>query len=183
LKNVNWSTYNYNYQKDISIPKHIKVDSILDLSSELTIGGHTTTYIFVTSQKDTLIKDTDYQNDNGKIKFLTSQVDSVYGNMVNASFPGLTKGINTVNTFIGTKVTAINNPIQLGNGIDIYSFQDQLFVKSIVPMQVTVYTTSGNVISTWQNYGDTMNTISTPGIYVVKASNDSQFVTQKVVVE
>jgi hypothetical protein len=78
----------------------------------------------------------------------------------------------------------VNDPSFDANDIEIYACLDQLYLKSTLPMQVTIYNISGQVISNWQNnIGDNVKTISLPGVYIVKASNESNVVTQKVVIQ
>jgi hypothetical protein len=183
LKNANWS-YFYSPQKNLRIIKSIQLDSTLDLSSEYNINGNTTTYSFVTTGNKILVSGVDYINTSGKIQFLTAQTDSVYGQLVNASFPNFSPSLRTGNTYVKSSVLAITNQEIPEVGIVVYAFRDQLFVKSTSTAVVTVYNTIGQPVYTWQSTpNDYSNTIGSPGVYIVKASNGSQLVTQRVVID
>jgi Leucine-rich repeat (LRR) protein len=98
LKKASLSSYYYAPQLPISISKQIYIETALDLSSEYSIGGNTTTYTWKTKMSGTtLVAGTDYTIVSGKTTFLKPQTDSVYCEMTNATFPSLS-GANTLKT-------------------------------------------------------------------------------------
>ncbi len=85
------TNYIYSPQRNIVLPKkQYGLTETVDLSSESTINGNATNYVWKTKGGSTLIAGTDYEVTNGVTTFLKVQPDSVYCEMTNASFPALT---------------------------------------------------------------------------------------------
>ena len=89
--------YSYAPQDTLTISKDIAVGSVLDLSSEYSVGGNTTVYTWISTSGDTLVAGTDYSIAEGKTTFLRTRTDSVFCAMENASFSQLS-GINSLKT-------------------------------------------------------------------------------------
>ena len=80
-------TFSYSSQKKVEIPK---ASFIVDLSSEYQIGENTTTYKWQTSSGTRLFEGEDYTIENGVTKFINTDLDAVYCEMTNATWPRLT---------------------------------------------------------------------------------------------
>jgi|GEM_PF-534595 len=91
IKTSTLTNYIYSPQRSIILAKkQYGLTETVDLSSELTIDGKTTSYIWKTKGGLTLVAGTDYNVTGGVTTFLKVQSDSVYCQMTNATFPDLT---------------------------------------------------------------------------------------------
>jgi len=156
IKQGSWTTYIYSPQKDYTLPKTIyAVNEEIDLNSQLTINGNTTIYTLKTASGTTLVNSIDYNIAGGKFTFLKTYPESLYCEMINATFPSLTlKTISfnipplpavvmTTTTAVGSTFSfsiaanANNTPIQVdwGDGvlvnytINIYSITPSSTLK------------------------------------------------------
>lgn len=77
----------YGSQKRILLPKG---SNVIDLSSEYLIDGKETSYQWKTIDGRRLFKDEDYTIEGGVTRFITTDIDSVYCEMTNATWPDLT---------------------------------------------------------------------------------------------
>lgn len=133
-----WTTYDYSPQAEFSLSKtEFALNEEIDLSSQLTAGVNTTNFVWKTRSGNTLIKNVDYTESNGKFTFIKQPGEHFYCEMRNATFPELTltteyifitptesfitmtttKAVGSTFSFnIG--VTVVNTPIQVdwGNG-------------------------------------------------------------------
>ncbi|KAB2868282.1 MAG: hypothetical protein F9K37_10620, partial [Bacteroidales bacterium] len=137
VKQPTWSTYTYSPQQNISLPKQTySTNEEIDLSSQLTVNGETTSYTWKTKGGNTLVEGTDFSANNGKFSFLKAIADSIYCEMENATFSSLTLStkciaipltpsvVMTTTSVIGStfsfeiRANADNTPIQVdwGNG-------------------------------------------------------------------
>lgn len=86
--------------------KNYALSENIDLSSQLTINDNTTSYIWKTKGGTTLEAGTDYSITNGVTTFLKVQTDSIYCQMINATFPELT--LNTTNVKVTQFPVSVN---------------------------------------------------------------------------
>jgi len=162
IKQLTWISYAYSPQNALKLPKNkYSTNEEIDLSSQLTVSGNTTNYIWKTISGATLVKNLDYTELNGKFTFLAAQGDYLVCNMTNASFPNLTLTTETISVTNTTPVVTMvttsaigstfsfsigantsSNPFQVdwGNGI-----LSNYTVGSVVPLDVT-NTLMGNTI-------------------------------------
>ncbi len=138
VKQGSWTTYIYSPQKEYKLSKTVyAVNEEIDLSSQLSINGNTTTFIWKTTGGTTLINGTDYSVIDGKFTFLKTYSESIYCEMANASLANLTLTsvsikiipipdfVMKTSTTLGSEFSFIvnsesnNNTIQVdwGNGI------------------------------------------------------------------
>jgi len=90
LVNPNWF-YSYSPQEAMKMGKsEYGIGEVIDLSNQLNINGNVTSYTWVAESGNTLVKDVDYMENNGKFTFVAEQTESVYCQMTNDEFPDLT---------------------------------------------------------------------------------------------
>ncbi len=90
-KQTTWTSYIYSPQNAVKLAqKQYGLTETVDLTSELTVNGNTTDYIWKTKEGTTLNAGTDYNLTNGVTTFLKAQTDSVFCEMTNATFLDLT---------------------------------------------------------------------------------------------
>lgn len=107
VKQSSWTTYSYSPQNKLVLPnKNYILSENIDLSSQLSVNGNTTSYVWKTKGGTTLTAETDYSITNGVTTFLKVQTDSVYCEMTNATFPDLT--LTTTNVKITQYHTDVN---------------------------------------------------------------------------
>lgn len=112
----------YEPQQPVIILPNYKSGVAVDLSKELNAGGNKTTYTWKTKAGDALIAETDYTISDGKTIFLKPQVDSVYCEMTNASFPDFKDNnvLKTTNTSItGSSLSVISMETSKAIGSEI----------------------------------------------------------------
>jgi len=91
IKQVGWTTYIYSPQSSLTLVKTLyALNEEVDLSSQLTANGNTSSYVWKTASGITLIKDVDYNENNGKFVFIKRPLENIYCEMRNATFPDLT---------------------------------------------------------------------------------------------
>jgi Leucine-rich repeat (LRR) protein len=151
IKQSTWTTYNYSPQKAIALQKkNYTLSETIDLSSQLTANGNTTSYVWKTKGGTTLTLGNDYNTTNGITTFLKENADSVYCQMTNASFPSLTLSTTNVKvtqfpTSIDETSLAINiypNPIKENLNIELEENITRVEVYSLTG--VKVYEMIGN---------------------------------------
>ena len=101
----NQGDFSYAPQKPLQIKKEIEIDSGLDLSTQYLIEGNITDFIWKTQNGSILIQDIDYSNNDGVFVFLRPQIDSVYCEMTNNTFPDFSGDL-----VLKTTYTKINGP-------------------------------------------------------------------------
>jgi len=90
VKQITWSVYSYSPQaKMVLQKKNYTLTETIDLSSQLSINGNTTTYTWRTKSGQTLANGSDYTESNGTFSFIKGKVDSIYCELRNSSFPAL----------------------------------------------------------------------------------------------
>lgn len=158
LKQTPWATYTYHPQNTFNPPKkQYGLTETIDLSSELTVDGKTTNYIWKTKGGATLTAGTDYNVTNGVTTFLKVQSDSVYCQMMNATFPALT--LNT------SKIKVSQYPLSVGeNEVAIKVYPNPATQYFSVEMaeeivRVEVYTLTGVKVFENGMYNSTKVTI------------------------
>lgn len=183
IKQTSWIIYKYSPQNRISIIKTLKTNTELDLSSQLTANGNTTTYTWKTKSGATLLQGTDYTLTDGKIIFLKAQSDSVYCEMTNATFQDFTGSdmLKTTYTKItsGTAVTDMNTP-----DIEIYAYRNTLYINIPYNAQVSIFEPTGRFVVSKPVYsGSNSLQLQNNGIYLVKLIGNKGSVTKKINIE
>ena len=160
LRQPSWLNYSYSPQAKVELAKkQYGLTETVDLSSELTVDGKTTSYIWKTKGGATLVAGTDYNVTGGVTTFLKVQSDSVYCQMTNATFPEL--------TLTTTNIKVSQFPLSVGNNevaVKIYpnpatdNFSIEM-AEEIV--KVEVYTLTG--VKVFENglYNSTRVTVPT----------------------
>ena len=183
LKQTAWTTFLYAPQQSITIVKTLGAGVKLDLSSQLTVNGSTTVYIWKTKSGTTLLQGTDYTITNGETVFLKTQADSVYCEMTNATFPDFT-GVNLLKT-INTNLT-LNTAIEdmQTSGLEIYTHDKTLYINVPCNAQCSVFDINGRLIICKSIYSGLNNLqLQHSGVYLLKITSNSNVVTQKVLIE
>ena len=67
-------------------------------------------------------------------------------------------------------------------GIDVYSGENQISIKSLSDSKYEIYNSSGFILESGAFNGDVSIPIYTPGLYIVKVSNLEKGITSKVIV-
>ena len=87
-----WSQYDY-YQRNMNVPSTVKVGDVIDLSDKVLREGTTTTCaVYLVNETElttTLLDESYYKYENGKITFLEVPSDYVYVAFANDMFPDL----------------------------------------------------------------------------------------------
>jgi Leucine-rich repeat (LRR) protein len=126
VKQAAWTDYFYAPQAPLSIAKRITTGMALDLSSQHSIAGNTTTYLWKTENNVNLVAGVDYTIANGKITFLKPQTDSVFCMFTNATFPDL--GIN--NLYYSTFIKIVGSQTITFNALPAKKVNDASFTIS-----------------------------------------------------
>jgi hypothetical protein len=170
LKQPGWTTYTYSPQQPLNLPKKQYTPSeMIDLTSQYVRGGNNTIYNWKTKVGTSLTPGTDYSSSNGIYSFINVQSDSVFSEMVNASFPLLTLATTkiSVSTLTGienteSEILIFPNPVR-----------DVLNIRSSEPIErADIYTSSG--IKVLEKEVNRTNTLSIPvahlprGLFIVK---------------
>lgn len=114
--NASWFDFSYSPQFPIKMEKAVySVGEVLDLSSQLSVNGTVTTYAWVTSSGNTLTKDVDYAENNGKFTFLKGQTETIYCQMTNATFPNLTLETEAISVTLNSPSITLSTTSSTGN--------------------------------------------------------------------
>ena len=141
IQHPSWTDYTYSPQGKLPLSKkEFALNEEIDLSSQLTTGDNTTTYVWKTIDGVTLIKDVDYTESNGKFTFIKQPGDYFFCEMSNATFPELT--LATENVFIIPDQPSITMTTAETVGSDF------LFVLRTVARNVPIKIDWGNGILT-----------------------------------
>jgi Leucine-rich repeat (LRR) protein len=98
-------------QQPMAISAEYKSGLAVDLSTESIVGENSTMYTWKTKAGNVLVAENDYTIRDGKTIFLKPQVDSVYCEMTNASFPDFQNSdvLKTTNTKVtGASLSVIS---------------------------------------------------------------------------
>lgn len=186
IKQTGWTTYTYSPQATlVLIKKNYTLSENIALSSQLTVNGNTTNYIWKTKGGLTLTAGTDYTTTNGVTTFLRVQTDSVYCQMTNATFPSLT--LSTTNVKI-TQFPSSVDEITLNGKVFPNPIKESLNIElSESISKVEVYSVIGAKI--FEKVGNNSNTLVLPtidfprGILIVKVYSRNGVVEKKVLKE
>ena len=160
LRQPSWTDYYYSPQTKVELAKkQYGLTETVDLSSELTVDGKTTSYIWKTKGGATLVAGTDYIVTGGVTTFLKVQSDSVYCQMTNATFPEL--------TLTTTNIKVSQFPLSVGDSeyaLKVYPnpATDNLSIEMAEEIvKVEVYTLTG--VKVFENglYNSTRVTVPT----------------------
>lgn len=181
-----WTYYIYRPQASIKIEnKQYNLSETIDLSSQLTANGNTTTYIWKTIGETTLVAGTDYTITNGTTKFLKGQTDSVYCQMTNPTFPSLT--LITTNIKV-TGPTSVDSDLEQITKVYPNPLSTQLWVESEEMIKkVEIHTIVGTKVFE-QEYNNTqkvnINATELPkGLLIVKVYKANGVMTKKILKE
>ena len=186
IKKTSWYTYTYSPQAVINLPQRsYSLGQNVNLSSQLSANGVTTNYVWKTKGGTNLILGTDYSFTNGTTTFLKTQTDSVYCQMTNTTFPGLT--LSTTNVKVTQFPSSVNevilngkiypNPIKDILNIECEESIQKVEVYSIIGMKVFENAVN-NLTST------RINTSLLPkGLLVVKVYGKSGVMEKKIIKE
>jgi len=186
LKQPTWSTYIYSPQSKVALQKkNYTLSETIDLSSQLTVNGNTTYYIWKTKGGITLTTGTDYSISTGVTTFLKEQSDSVYCQMTNATFPGLT--LTTTNVKITQFHTDVND-ISLNAKLYPNPVKDLLNIECKENIsKVEVYSITG--MKLYEKLGENSLTMLVPtgnlplGMLIVKVYCKSGIIEKKIIKE
>lgn len=177
-----WEFYEYSPQKPIIIAKTLQTGIEFDLSSQLTINGKTTVYVWKTQSGSSLIEGADYTITDGKTVFLKAIEDSVYCQMTNSSFPDF-KGSDALKTICTKVITGSGTTDIIAGELEIYTQYKRLFINFPYKAHLSIYDINGRLlVSKYIDNGT--NTIELPnnGIYLLKLTNDMGSVTRKILI-
>jgi hypothetical protein len=174
--------YSYAPQSAFPIVKSFYIGTEIDLSSQLTVNGNTTQYIWRTKSGTTLVPGTDYTVSAGKTKFLKDQADSVYCEMSNATFPYF----NNANTF-----KTVNTKISLNTGlvnpdmpeIQLYVLNRTMFIISPFCGQAAVFDVTGKRVAAREiAVGSNTIVLEQGGVFLVRITGGKTVFNKKVFV-
>ncbi|MFC0878957.1 T9SS type A sorting domain-containing protein [Saccharicrinis sp. FJH2] len=175
--------YAYSPQDSMLLDETINIGDTLDLSSQLSVNGNTTTYKWKTQSNATLVLNTDYILFKGKTVFLKPQAEKVYCEMTNATFPSFI-GINSFKT-ISIKVsspTLVNKTIS--QDIDLYTLKKNLYIDLPGNALISVYKINGKMILTTPVFkGKNIIEIPFSDIYLVRIKLNNVIITRKIIVQ
>ncbi|PZX17834.1 putative secreted protein (Por secretion system target) [Breznakibacter xylanolyticus] len=131
-KQSTWTVYNYAPQANLTIPATINTGSLVDLSSQFTIDGTTTTYTWKTASGYTLAVGTDYTISGGITTFVKVPAQKVYCEMTNGTYPNLSLSttlttivvLNETPTNISLSATTINENVAGNSTVGTLSSSD-----------------------------------------------------------
>jgi len=186
LKQQSWSNYKYSPQNKIVLPKkNYILSENIDLSSQLSVNGNSTSYFWKTKGGITLTLGTDYNITNGITKFLKEQTDSVYCQMINSTFSGLT--ISTSNVKITQFHTDVNE-ISLSAKLFPNPVKDLLNIECKENIsKVEIYSITGAKL--FERNGGNSETMNIPtsdltkGMLIVKVYCKNGIIERKVIKE
>jgi hypothetical protein len=183
LNKSSWATYSYAPQLPIPIMEDISTGNELDLSSQYYINRNLTNYIWKTKRGSILNAGTDYTLVRGKTIFLKPQVDSVYCEMTNATFPYLT-GINVLTTTY-TKVSLASAIINTEKQkVELYTYNKILYINLPYNAQLFIFDVNGSqVLSNFLNSGLHNIQLQNSGVYMVKIANKNEMIIKKIISE
>ncbi|MHC1702540.1 MAG: T9SS type A sorting domain-containing protein [Tenuifilaceae bacterium] len=186
IKKQSWANYTYSPQaKMVLQKKNYTISETIDLSNQFTTNGNTTSYTWKTMGGTTLYSGIDYITTNGVTTFLKTKTDSVYCQMTNATFPGLT--LTTTNVKITQFPTSVDE-----THLSINTYPNP--IKDILNIElneniakVEVYTILGAKI--FEKQGDNTLTMIIPaadfpkGLLIVKVYGRNGIMDRKVIKE
>lgn len=179
LKKQEWSNYLYAPQKDYTISAQTPINTSIDLSSQLTVDGNTTSYIWKKEDGTALTAGTDYTINNGITTFSSIPAQKVYCEMTNATFPNLT--LKTTLTTITLATGVDNNEM---DNVEIYARQQTVYLNLPQAAVVEVYDITGHKIKEeFMNSGNQSFEMAQKGIYVVKTNVNNKGIAQKIVIK
>jgi uncharacterized protein YjdB len=120
IKQAGWLYYYYAPQQPVTIDKNVSIGTIIDLSDQFSINGTISGYIWKTKGGKTLVNGTDYSISGGKTTFLKAQLDSVYCEMTNATFPDFTGDKVLKTTCAGFQKITMTTSYAVGTNIVFY---------------------------------------------------------------
>ncbi len=186
IKQPTWTTYTYSHQKNMVLQKkNYTLSESIDLNSQLSVNGNITGYIWKTKGGTTLIAGTDYNLTNGVTTFLKVQTDSVYCQMTNATFPGLTLSTSSAKiTQFPTSVDETKMRVNIHPN-PLKEFLNITYNENIT--KVDVFTITG--VKVYEMIGSNTNTMTVPaltlpkGMLIVKIHSRNGVLEQKIVKE
>jgi len=179
IKAAQWTSYFYNPQQDYVISSQTPINTNINLSSQLTVDGHTTNYIWKTEDGTTLSDGVDYTINNGVTSFTSTPTQKVYCEMTNLAFPNLT--LKTTLTTITLATGVDNNEM---DQVSIYTRQQTVYLNLPQAAMVEVYDITGHKIKDeFMNSGNNSFEMAQKGIYIVKVNINNQWMSQKIVIK
>ena len=178
----NLTTFIYAPQNAITIAASFALNTLIDLSSQLTANGNTTTYKWKTKSGIILTAGTDYTISGGITTFTTIPTEKVYCEMTNATFPDFTG-----TKVLKTKLTTISTPTAVEDAkadvVDIYTQNQTVYLSLPEDALVQVYDITGHLVKA-QNCISGTNSFEVPqkGVFMVKVNMNNQSETRKIVV-
>jgi hypothetical protein len=157
----------------------------IDLSSQLSVIGTTTNYIWKTKGGTTLIAGTDYNVVNGLTVFLKAQIDSVFCQMSNGKYPDLT--LSSINIKITKDPVSVEETPML---ISIYPNPAKELLNIELAENITlveIYNIVG--VKIYQQVVNNTNALSIPianlpnGMLIVKVYCKNRILERKILKE
>jgi hypothetical protein len=175
--------YNYSPQDPISIPTSVIINTPIDLSSQLTVNGNTTTYIWKSESGSLLTAGTDYTITNGITTFTTIPAEKVYCEMTNATFPNFA-GADVLKTTLTSITTSTAIDANNANAVSIYTLNQTVTISLPQAADVKVYDITGNMIKVAHyNSGSNSFEVAQKGVYMITVNMNNRVVSTKVVVK
>jgi hypothetical protein len=176
------TTFSYAPQSAINIAPSYAINIPIDLSSQLSFNGNTTTYTWKTETGTTFTAGTDYTISGGVTTFTTIPTEKVYCEMTNATFPDLS-GINVLKTTL----TTIGAPTAVADAkadvVDIYTHNQTVYLSLPEEALVQVYDITGHLVKAQTcNSGNNSFEVPQKGVFMVKVNMNNQSETRKIVV-
>lgn len=176
-------TYYYAPQKSVKIDKIVCIGNQLDLSSQYSIYGNITKYVWKTENGLILVEGVDYTIFNGISTFISIQPDSIYCEMTNLSFPDFT-GENVLKTTCTKIVSGTSSRELLYDKSKIYSYSKTIYIDILYDAQLRINDINGKLILS--HHIDTgMNSfqMQKSGIYIVHLVGNSSSLTKKIYIQ
>jgi hypothetical protein len=183
IQDASWFFYDYAPQKSITVLKVISLGAKIDLSDQYIINGNITNYIWKRQNNTELEQGTDYTIDEGRTLFLKTQIDSVFCEMTNSTFPDLTGTDALKTTNVKIEDATLTDDILFAEP-EIYSCNNTIFIDLRYDAQMSIFDINGRLVAS-KSVNSGLNTIQipNPGIYFVKASCNEGLIVRKMVIQ
>lgn len=184
------SSYTYVPQQALEIQTSIRVNELLDLSSQNNVKGVlaspvATTYSWATKTGTALVKGTDYEETNGVFKFLLPQTEKVICSMTSTAFPKFTVAapLKTTEMSVIDRTTNVENVKNTGIRIQGLNASGELMLIANEPIvSVEIFSVNGTRMSSIAVHGNEVNVPANTypaGVYVIRISTEKEMKTVK----
>ena len=116
VKKDSWTTYYYKPQATYKFSKtQFSANEVIDLSTQASVNGNSTSFIWKTLGGVTLTKNLDYTEVNGRFTFPNTQSDYIYCQMTNTTFPELTLSTDRISIPSSEPSISITTTLSVGS--------------------------------------------------------------------